>query len=575
MNKHSNWFPVLMCLVLVFSACAPASQTPPVTPSTRNLELEDQFDEYLSRLSALGFRGSVLVAQNGEILLSKGYGALNKEESAPITSETLFAIGSNTKPFTAAAILKLQDQGLLNVNDPISRFIKDIPTDKENITLHQLLTHSAGLDHSGVFQGDFENVARDEAVERILASKLLFQPGTESSYSDYGFILLAAITELASGKSYQEYLRSELFEPAEMSHTGWWGNDPVLKEEPIATGYSEDRALRSLTTLPGPFWGIMGAGGMVSTVADLFRWHLALQEGKILSEESLEAYSSVQFRLDERGGEGYGWVVVDEPGRRFRASAGGNEEIGHNNVMRWQMDDDILLIASSSNDRIKAEDIVPNLARIALDRPFQMPPKIVAVEPTILDGYAGRYALTNDNALIVTRNGNELLLTGEGQAAFDLLFENQAAIDVESTQAAVINYLNSSVDPQLQRWKTRTAQTLGEFKEFKVIGTAAPHGNGEPWTYVSFEFERGNALTRWIVSPAGALQAAVLETEPPYVVFVPQSENQFVPFSLISQPSIQNITFPNREAEPLKMTISLATGQVEAQKVSSKSQPES
>ena len=567
MNRFSNLFPVLMCLVMVISACAPASQTPQATSSSQNQKLESQLDEYLSRLSALGFHGSVLVAQHGEILLSKGYGVLDENGSDSITPETLFAIGSNTKPFTAAAILKLQDQGLLNVNDPISRFFTDVPADKSDISIHQLLTHASGLDHSGVFRGDFENVSRDDAVARILGSEPLFQPGTETSYSDYGFILLAAIVELASGKAYQEYMRTELFEPAGMSHTGWWGNDPVLKDQPIAIGYSEDQQRQSLANLPGPYWAIMGAGGMVSTVGDLYRWHRTVQQGEILSKESMEAYSSVQLRMDERGGEGYGWIVVDEPGRRFRASAGGNEQIGHNNVMRWQMDDDIVLIASSSNDKIKAEDVVPNLARIALDRPYQMPPKTVSIASSILDGYVGRYQLTNDNTLIVTRNGNELLVTGEGQTAFDMLFENQTGMDVQAAQSAVIKYLNSSGDSQLQLWKTRTAQRLGEFKEFKVLGTAAPHGSGEPWTYVSFEFERGEALTRWIVSPAGALQAAILETEPPYMVFLGQSENQFVPFSLSSQPSIQSITFPASQGATPKMTISLPTGQIEASKL--------
>ncbi|HET9908723.1 MAG TPA: hypothetical protein VFQ23_18890, partial [Anaerolineales bacterium] len=254
------------------------------------------------------------------------------------------------------------------------------------------------------------------------------------------------------------------------------------------------------------------------------------------------------------------------------ASAGGNEEIGHNNVMRWQMDDDLFFVASSSNDKIKAEDIVPNLARIALGRPYQMPPKTVAVESSILDGYVGQYQLTEGNTLIVSRgNDNELLFTGEGQEAFDLLFQNELGIDVQAAQSAVIKYLNTSSGPQLAKWKTRMTQSLGEFKDLKVIGTAAPLGNGEPWTYVSFEFERGSALTRWIVSPAGALEAALLETDPPYVIFLPERENQFAPFSLSAQPSVQGIEFSTDTEGNIKMMISVPTGQVDATKIISES----
>jgi hypothetical protein len=313
----------------------------------------------------------------------------------------------------------------------------------------------------------------------------------------------------------------------------------------------------------------MGAGGMVSSVADLYRWHLALQEGKILSAESLDAYSKVQFRLDERGGEGYGMMVIDEPGHRARVSAGGTPQLGHNNVMRWSMDEDILFIGSSSNNAFKAEDVMPNLVRIVFDRPYLLPPAVVAVEPSTLDTYVGRYEVSAGNELVVTRDENKLFVTGEGHQAFDMLFNVSSGFDVQALQSAVVDYLNSDKDQQLEGWKNQTSQRLGKYLKFEIIGTASPTGSGEPWTYVSFEFERGKALTRWIVSPAGALEAALLDTELPYMVFLPQSEYQFGPFSLSVPPSIQEITFSTDTAEPVKMTISLPTGQVEALKLSS------
>ena len=549
----------LLGLALVASACAPMLGTPSVTATpSQEQEWEKELDVYLTRLSNLGFRGSVLVAHEGGIILSKGYGFLGPNGKDPITPDTLFAIGSNTKPFTAAAILKLQDQGLLNVNDSISRFFAAMPTDKARITIHQLLTHTSGLDSSGVFNGDFENVSRDDAVNRILKSPLLFPPGEGDSYSDYGFILLAAIVERASGKSYQEYMRSEILELAGMTQTGWWGSDPVLKGQSAAG---------SLSNLPGPYWALMGAGGMVSTVSDLYRWHQAMQAGKILSDASLHAYSRVQFRWDEKGGEGYGWTIIDEPGHRIRAHAGGTPQLGHNNVIRWHMDDDILFIASTSNDEIKAEDVVPNLARIVSHRPYQLPPLTVPVEASLLDQYVGRYQIADGNVLIVTRKADELLFTAEGQQAFDMLFKNDLGIDIQTAQTSVVKYLNAGTDAQLQQWKKQVSQRLGEFKEFRVLGTAAPYGNGEPWTYVSFVFERGNALTRWIVSPAGALQAAMLTTEPPYMVFLAQSERQFVPFSLNAQPSVQAVAFTMSAAGTAKMTISVPTGKFDAPKI--------
>ena len=542
---------ILVCVVLVLCACAPAASVA-ATPSperTAAIELSD----YLSRLSELGFTGSVLVAQKGEILHSRGYGLIHEKD--PITPDTIFAIGSNTKPFTAAAILKLQDQGLLKLTDPLRKFFPQVTEDKADITLHQLLTHSSGLDHSGAFNSDFEQVGREDAVDRILSGRLLFKPGNESSYSDYGFILLAAIIEQVSGKTYQNYLREQLFHPSDMTHTGWWGDDPALQGQLMAG---------TIAGLPEPAWSILGAGGMVSTVTDLYRWHTALEEGKVLSETALQAYSTVQFRVDERGGEGYGWLILDEPGRRMRAHAGGTPQLGHNNVMRWYIDEDLIILASTSHEKWKAEDVAPNLARIVMGLPYSMPPEAVPVDTSILDEYAGRYQLDPNNIFTVSRDGERLLLSGEGQRAFDLLFKTEMGIDVEASQSAVVKYLNSQQGGLLEQWKNRQSQRLGEFEGFRVTGTAPLFGSGEPWTYVSFEFEHGNALTRWIVSPAGALEAALLETQPPYMVFLPESENQFVPFSLNLKSPIQSVTFSTIESGTNSMTISIKSGQLNA-----------
>ena len=564
---YSIFITTLIGFVLVITACVPATGTPLAISPVVNNELEMKLDEYLTRLSDLGFSGSVLIARQGEVLFSKGYGVLDGNPAHPITPDSVFALGSNTKPFTAAAILKLQDQGLLNVHEPLSRYLPDAPEDKAGITLHQLLTHSSGLDHSGFFNGDFDPVTREEAIERILYSELLFSPGAGSSYSDAGFILLAGLVEVVSGKTYQDYVRAEILEPAGMLHTGWWGNDATLKDQLTTPDGELEASMHSLVNLPGPYWAIMGAGGMVSTVNDLFRWQLALQQGKILSPEALQAYATVQVQRDERGGEGYGWVIVNRYDQWVRAHAGGTPQIHHNNVINWFMGDDIFVVASSNSQEIKAEDVTPNLNRIVFAQPYQLPPKKLKLDSSTLDGYVGRYQLAQDGALIITRQADKLLVTGEGQATFNMLFKSDLPIDTPAAQTAVINYLNSGKDAQLEAWKNKVSGRLGTFKQFRVIGTAAPFGSGEPWTYVSFEFENGDALTRWIVSPAGALEAALLETEPPYMVFLAESENEFVPFSLSSQPPIQAITFFTSAAGKPSLKVSLPARQLEALKL--------
>jgi hypothetical protein len=271
--------------------------------------------------------------------------------------------------------------------------------------------------------------------------------------------------------------------------------------------------------------------------------------------------------LDERGGEGYGWMVLDEPGRRMRAHAGATPQLGHNNVMRWYMDEDLFIAASSAGEEIKAEDVVPGLARIALDLSYSMPPEAVPVAVSVLDEYVGRYQIDPQNVISVSRKGDRLLLTAEGQQAFDLLFKMDQGQNTQAFQSAVVDYLNTRQDPQLEQWKDRVSQRLGPFKGFKVVGTAPLLGNGEPWTYVVFEFERGSQLTRWIVSPMGALEAALFDAEPPYLVFIPQGNDRFMPFSLNARPVVQELSFSPTGAGTPQMVLVTGTGQMSATKL--------
>src|SRR5262249_27224274 len=146
----------------------------------------------------------------------------------------LFSIGSITKQFTAAAILKLQMQGKLSVRDPIAKYLPNVPQDKSAITLHHLLTHSAGLE-SGFGPGDFEAVTRDEIIKRALASKLRSAPGKQYHYSNAGYSLLGAIVEIVSGGGYEAFLHEHLFKPAGMAQTGY--RLPKWSSERLAQGY--------------------------------------------------------------------------------------------------------------------------------------------------------------------------------------------------------------------------------------------------------------------------------------------------------------------------------------------------
>jgi CubicO group peptidase (beta-lactamase class C family) len=170
-------------------------------------------------LKAADFHGNHLLASNGVVLFRKGYGNSDREKGVPYDVATVFSIGSITKQFTAAAILKLEMQGKLHVEDTLVKHLSGVPEDKRGITLHQLLTHTSGLESD--FADDFDSVGRDEYVGRILASKLRSKPGETYFYANSGHSLLGAIIETVSGKPYEHFLRENLFLPAGMKETGY------------------------------------------------------------------------------------------------------------------------------------------------------------------------------------------------------------------------------------------------------------------------------------------------------------------------------------------------------------------
>lgn len=307
--------------------------------------LRDQIDSYLSGLVESGFSGAVLVARDGEILLHEGYGLANDALQLPVAPDTVFLFGSITKQFTAAAILHLEMQGLLNTQDRISEYFDAVPEDKAGITIHQLLTHSSGL-RSQVFANDFLEINRDVAVSRILAHELLFEPANEVSYSDDAFKLLAAIVEIASGQSWQSYLQDHLFQPAAMEDTDFF-NDDRWGDQSVANGYYNGQDQGPPSDWPGPNWALIGAGGVMTTVGDMYGWYVALQDHTVLPPQQVEKLWRPYASLTARSSFAYGWIVVETQDRgTFVETTGAGSS--HNAYFHSSLEDDLVVIVASN-----------------------------------------------------------------------------------------------------------------------------------------------------------------------------------------------------------------------------------
>jgi CubicO group peptidase (beta-lactamase class C family) len=305
---------------------------------------EQQVDEFFKRLvGESDFSAAVLVADRRGIVLRAGYGQANDVDGIPVTAGTIFDIGSIAKQFTAAAVLYLESQGLLDIRATIDRYLEKVPDDKKEITLHHLLTHTAGFvnDHS---EDDLAPLNKDGALRTIFGLSLGFEPGTEYCYANSGYTLLAAIIEVLTGVEFPHFMRDNFFRPVMMESTGFYNHD--LTGKPVANTYfnAEDQGIPS--EWPGPYWGVMGNGGVLSTVDDLYSWWQALQNHEVLSPGQTEKLFTRHVEEFPRSYYGYGWTLQETPfGELIMHNGGG---IGGNSEFAFYRDHGIIMIITSN-----------------------------------------------------------------------------------------------------------------------------------------------------------------------------------------------------------------------------------
>jgi CubicO group peptidase (beta-lactamase class C family) len=329
---------------------------------------------YLAGMEQIGFNGAVLVEMKGRTLLSQGYGNSDRARQRRNTPQTVFDIGSITKQFTAAAILKLEMEGKLFTDDPLLKYFERVPDDKKNITLHDLLRHQSGL-ISNVGR-DYEAVNSTVFIDTVLRSPLRFSPGSAFSYSNIGYSLLAMIVEQVSGQSWEDYLYGRLWKPAGMAHTGY--SRPNFARDALAVGYDEEQNLWGLPSDKewdgnAPYWHLKGNGGVLSTTDDLRRWHLALGGSEILSDEAKYKFYHPALREDEDSTSyyAYGWDVSRTGRGSTRIWHNGTNRVFYADYLRFP-EDEVVIIMLCNNAHQYFARIGIEISRL-LFRPRYMP----------------------------------------------------------------------------------------------------------------------------------------------------------------------------------------------------------
>ena len=512
-------------------------------------ELGRRLDDFLSALEGLGFSGVVGIEDQGKPILIRGYGNADREHETPATPATVFCTGSITKQFTAAAILALQDEGKLSVQDPLAKYFEHVPEDKRGLTLHHLLTHSSGLVDSRA--GDYDLIATADWVrDQALACELQFAPGHGYSYQNVNFSLLGMIVEHVSGHPYETFLQQRLFARAGLTRTGYLA--PKYAPGEIATGYRDGE--RWGTTLDhallpdGPCWTLRANGGIQATVGDMLRWHHALQEDRVLSRA---AHAALETPFNPEGGGtfyGYGWSIETSPSGKKLVTHNGGNQVSFADFLRFVEEDRVIFLATNAAYAVRP-DLAFELAGILYGRAPRAVPATIPRNHATLTAYAGRYALGEGSALVVENLGDRLVLTGVGEYANEVLLDEETRDLVDEVRGlaeeicagnddSFIGHYSGRQSPDSMRAELTAARarwhsSLGTFRH---LGETSVRLGPDTRILTELRFERGSA---YLMTRFGALGRVIafqcLDSAPftgaPRVELFPLSKQEFTEYN--------------------------------------------
>jgi CubicO group peptidase (beta-lactamase class C family) len=414
------------------AATAPQTASAPAPAA----DVAANVDAYLQAQNRVGgFNGAVMVARNGVPIISKGYGWANAEWKVANTPQTKFRLGSITKQFTAAAVLQLQEQKKLTVQDPICTYLTPCPDTWKPVTIHHLLTHTSGIPSYTGSPEYGKTMMVPKTIEQMVAGfrdlPLEFAPGERFKYNNSGYFLLGVIIEKITGKKYEDVLRDAIFDPLGMKDSGYdWSEALILRR---ASGYARrDETL--VNARPLDMQQPYSAGSLYSTIEDLLVWDQALYTDRVLPQSARTAmYTPVKDNY------AYGWAV--QPADK---SASGHLQIGHGGgingfatMIQRVPDDRVTVIVLCNVENVSAGDIARDVMAITYGRPYKLPVErtAVTVKPETLAQYVGRYQMGPDFVLAVTLENGHLMTQATGQNKLEVFAESDTRFFLKAVDA--------------------------------------------------------------------------------------------------------------------------------------------
>ncbi len=491
---------------------------------------------HLDRLAALGYTGAVLVLRDGKPVVERAWGFADRDKGIRADTRSTWNLGSITKQFTAAAILRLEEKGKLHTTDFITRWFPDAEGPKRAITIHQLLTHTAGFE-SDYAPGDYVPNTRAEYMARMLA----------------------AIIELVTGKEYEAALTDLVLAPAGMTETGYLR--PNWAPERIAHGYQDGRDWGSIVDrlrVPGaPFWALRGNGGLQTTLVDMTRWEHALTSNAVLTASSRRKFMTGYVSEGEPGDSwyAYGWAV--------HPSSRGTRVVEHNGgngiyvaEFRRLVDEGITIFVTSSVAELSASPVIDAVEQLVFGGEVELPPAAVAIDEKTLAAFAGRWRTSSGEPLDVEARDGHLLVRAGGPSSWLLLKVGDTAQSPRESElgarALAIWQVASRGDAkplfealagsepldqltrQIKALAADRADRLGALKDVSLLGSVR-RDRGVIVSTVRLDYERGVVSNVLVWGPDGALRDRIARPLAP-AVLVAVGSGAFVRFDLSGGP---------------------------------------
>lgn len=406
-----------------------------------------------------GYSGVAYVRHRGKVLGHFAAGLRDRAAGSPNTIDTVFGIGSITKQFTGAAIMQLVERGQLDLQATAAELFDDVPMDKADISVHQLLTHTAGF--ASALGYDDEPIEREAYLERAFRRPLVFEPGALHWYSNTGYSVLGAIIERLTGEPYDAYLTRELLRPAALHETG--ALDLDVDPARIAIGYDAEGNADFPPERPhaedGYYWNLRANGGLLSTTSDLARWSDALLGGEVLGPAALETYLTPHVRegLGSDGSYAYGWAIQDTEAGRLVSHNGGNGLFFAD--VRQYIDADLLVITLSNEENEASLRLSLDLADAVLpelpssdELPEPEPLAIDRVE--VLEGTTASFveSLEFPPERQAAVAGFSLLLL-EGTGSYRLISPSGSLVAAGDAESPALTERLVPIAPELGEWR--------------------------------------------------------------------------------------------------------------------------